>query len=204
MKLNRMFLAVALLFATSSQLMAGIITTIGSREFIQGSGAGFGLIPVSIFSDGTDNIVNFEMSFTTDSGTANAFAVVPGDFGSVGTYFNASPNLTGWDNTGSLFSSDGTTVTVGFGSAAVAGILIDGTARQLLWLPVNTSLLGTFTLVGTSLGVNDPTFGSDLSTQINSGSFTVTAVPEPTSMALVGLIGLGSVAVRRIRGKIKA
>lgn len=47
------------------------------------------------------------------------------------------------------------------------------------------------------------TFNNSLAGSTNIGriSFSVTAVPEPSSVALVGLVGIGAVVVRRFRKK---
>ncbi len=65
--------------------------------------------------------------------------------------------------------------------------------------PFNFSLSS----VGSS-AVLSPTAATYTNTVLSGGTFTVAAVPEPSSIALLGMVGVGVVAARRFRKKSKA
>lgn len=175
------------LVAFASQANADVILSIGSGTFAADSG----LQTINIFArsttaESTDFLV---ADFRIEAGTLGTPA---GTFGGAG--FIGAGNLQGT----SSFLRDA-------GDSRVGNLSLDFTALQALptvdgllaTLSINTAGLaaGTYTIVGE----NFATLAGN--NNVSNGSFTIiTAVPEPTSMALLG-IAAGGLAVRRVWNK---
>jgi hypothetical protein len=85
--------------------------------------------------------------------------------------------------------------TLGTGDATIASIQLGTFTFDLL--EGQTTTLSTLAIGPADFALND---GTIIST-IGSASYTITAVPEPTSLALVGMVGVGSLVARYRRRK---
>jgi hypothetical protein len=174
------------LFLFASQANAAIILTIGSGSFAQDSGVQF--VDVFARSDAAELTDFLVADFNLGGASFNSPAA--GTFGFAGAI--GAGNLQGT----SSFLVDGSDAT-----GRTSNLSLDFTAPQLfpnadtliarLAINTNGAAAGTFNITGanfaTLAGVNT----------VNAGSFSIiTAVPEPTSMALVGLV-FGGIAGRR-------
>ncbi len=106
-----------------------------------------------------------------------------------------------------LYFSNSVTSYVGWSSGTVGGFssIIDGTMSPSL----PGAAVARFTVDISGLAVGNHDFSYDLTmedtgfptgsyTSSGTGSISISAVPEPSSMALLGLIGLGGVAGRKL------
>lgn len=149
-----------------------------------------------------------------------------GDGSGAGTEptFQAGGPLTGVDYTGSIWAAStfaydvqGQTPIAGFPSLAQSGITFTGTGNTvtpqigdtIVKLVIDTTGItsGTYALqlTGTEIGAPSEFIGfggASVPITITNGQITVTAVPEPSTLALAGfaVAGIGCVVGRRRRG----
>jgi len=212
------FIAALLLFVSAnSQSFAAIITTIGSASVVQGSSDGFFNVPISISSDAGPVKMGAYLAGFTVSGRTGSLAVFNQSL-SNSTLFN-TPGLIGFNNFDP--SSYRSTSPLPAGTNAILslislsgpddepaenfGIDVDAIGGVLAYLPVSTNLpigeyqlVGGFDLVVGGGGIQNSR-GDFIDGPFNIGTFTVTAVPEPSTFALLIVVGLSGVAIRRLR-----
>jgi len=198
--MKKVFLAAALLLMSiSSQSYAAIVTTIGSATVTQGSSGGFFNVPISINSNSGSAFVGaYLVDFFVLGTPANSLQVF--NQGTAGSTLFNSAGLIGFGNydISTSYSSTGTIATLSLLSSTPTSIPVDGIGT-LAFLPVSTNLpLGTYSLQGTIIGIQSGT-GIDIDGPINIGTFTVQAVPEPSTFALLTAVGISGVAIRRFR-----
>lgn len=173
---------------------------------------------VSQFNVNSNNVVNLFLDDTAGAGgTLGNFGLFTANIGDTldfdplgvtlsgaGTIISATPNPA-FDG-GSFGQVNGTntaavwTAAVDFASPAVGGSTTPfGYSVLLGSFTINSGNVvganGTLTLTAPVLG--DLTFGNgDPVAGLSGASFEFTAVPEPSSMALLGLVGSGALLVR--------
>jgi hypothetical protein len=182
----RIFGLIVALVALCSNANAGIILTVGNGSFAQG--AGTATIDVFVRSDANDSTAGLEVAFDlTQGGTFNA---VPGSFGA--GFFGAG-NLTGGSGfvTASPFTSS--VLNLEFTTSQ----LFPSSDVKIATLSIDKTGLGegTYSIVASGLFTE-----AAVNTSFN-GSFTITAVPEPTTLAFLGFACSGVVGSRLIRRK---
>ena len=173
-----------------------IIMTIGSGTFTAGAG------PISIYvfersTAGNESALAFIADFQL--ATSGTFSNPPGTFGGLG--FLGAGNINGATSSLTIDAADLTNRTANLSLDFVNNQLVGGTDQRIATLSINTTgvAAGTYNI----LGLNFDT-GSGGAHQVNNGSFTITAVPEPTSIALLSAVVCGLVgrrAMRRRKGK---
>jgi uncharacterized protein len=137
------------------------------------------------------------------SATAGSFLYVASEIPGFNAYFGFNPNFTG-----SSLNVNGDDVVGLFQSAVlvdVFGVLgLDGTGQPWEYLDgyayriSGTGPSATFTLSDWTFSGIDATdaFANTAPPGFAIGTYTATAVPEPSSMALIGLVGVAGLAVR--------
>jgi hypothetical protein len=200
--------AMMLVVAASSQSYAALVTVIGSATVEQGSSGGFFNVPITVSSNSGPQSVGaylVDFSATGPGPAANRFRVFSETVANA-TLFN-TPGLVGTggffnDVNSTFYSSNGTTASLSILSATPDSFSVNAPGT-LAFLPVSTNLApGVYTLVGSALGIQDG-IGNEIGLPITSGTFTVTAVPEPSTIALLAVVGLSGVAARRFRSRKK-
>ncbi len=190
----RMICSVALGFvALSSTCLADYIVTVDTQSYAQSSG----IKNLSIFAS-SNNVANdaaFGMSvdFQITGAGSPSFPSVAGTYGQPGMI--GAGNIFG----GSSFNNGG----VGFPSIANLNLQfnaaqpIPGAPTPLAAFTIDTSTFapGTYTITPFSAAVDAATPSGQAFT-LNGGSFTITAVPEPSSMVMLAL-PLCAIAFRR-------
>lgn len=198
----------ALLNASSIQA-AVVLTVVPSASSFNVGDTGF--VDVLIHSDSGDALDSYLASATITGGPGALFAA-PGAVSepylsdSSYVFFNRSANVA---NNLNAITAGGATAVFGdvsydFGSAPPGDPLPlvlpgAGAPRLLARLAFNAVSEGSFTvnIDPTSSFIGAPPTFDDFAFSSTPGSFSITAVPEPSSMALVGLIGAGSYLYRR-------
>ena len=213
----------ALLATVAALLMIASIATVGKADFQFSivnptggpTGGAFVLAPsastpVQIFLNSTNaaqTIVSLQFRISIGDGAGAALEPVlvgvspSGSFGA-GSGYVPGGGQPQFDATSSqmIFDLANTTSAIGFvGNQLVATVSLNTSAFAGQG-PFNFSLsnVAGSTSVTTALG---PAYSN---TVLSGGTFTISAVPEPSSIALLGLVGVGTVALRRFRKKSKA
>jgi hypothetical protein len=153
------------------------------------------VIDMQLF-DSSNNLVNNAFEVFNEGGVnATTLFNIPGYFGAGG----------GIDVVGSFFFSDGTTASLSLLTQA-GGTFLPTSPIQLLDLPISTAIgPGVYNLIFTVQGITDIAVNDISGTATFSGGpGAVTAVPEPTSLALLAAVGLVPVARRWTRRKLDA
>ena len=213
-----------LLFSTVvALLMIASIATLGKADFqfsivnpIGGPTGGLFVLPASastpvqIFLNSTNaaqtiGSLQFRISIGDGSGPApepSLVSITPQGPFAAGSGFVPGGGQPQFDATRSQLIYDLTNTSAAFGFvgnqlAATVNLNTSAFAGQG---PFNFSLsnVAGSTSVTTALG---PAYSN---TVLSGGTFTISAVPEPSSIALLGLVGVGTVALRRFRKKSKA
>jgi hypothetical protein len=175
-----------------SNASAEIIMTIGSGTF----NAGAGPVSIDVFARstaGNESALAFIADFRL--ATQGKFANPPGTFGGLG--FIGAGNINGPSSSFTIDPADSTNRTANLSLDFVSNQLFGSTDQRIATLSIDTTgvAAGTYNV----LGLNFDT-GSGGAHRVNNGSFTITAVPEPTSIALLSVVVgglLGSRAMRR-------
>lgn len=198
--MKKVILAATMLFAVmSSQSYAALVTVIGSASVVQGSTGGFFNVPISISSNSGSvdlgaYLVDFSVFQRSDS--LGVFSEGPNP---LATLFNTA-GLVGANSfdISSSFISNGTTAQLSLLSSTPTSIPVDA-GGILAFLPVRTTLpLGSYSLRGSIIGIQSGA-GLDIDGPVSFGTFTVTAVPEPSTVALLAVVGISGFAARRFR-----
>jgi hypothetical protein len=228
---NVILLAVLFGVVSHSVAEAAVTITLGqigdsNIDALTGSTASFGVFASSNSSD-TFQGANITLDFgANDFGFPSGFSVntdpMAPDFGIVGnpaiggtvgiTNFAAPPPpFTSKTFDGSFNIGGVTGLTLGTDQTLLFSVLVDVTAPAGTVMPVDIDLTptspATLTIGGGntfSLDVNGGSLvAADLGTGffVNPGSITVTAVPEPTSFAICGLVCAGVAARQRRKSK---
>ncbi len=180
-------------------------------SFVEGSG----VQQVGIFTSGSPAAQAVNAAITVDfvnlsPGTGGAWNFLPGPNGA------GSFGQSGWLGSGGALGTLSTTpgassftLAAGLGQLSLdfaLGTSIPTTGAQIATINVNTSALGVGTYnigIRTAEVDNTVQFGN-VNTPTAIGSFSITAVPEPSSMVLMGLSVAGFGAYARFRkGKKK-
>jgi len=205
------FLAATLLLS-SSMLQAGVILTVvpSSASFVEGSS---GFIDVMISSNSSDALDGYLFDLNITGGSGAVFGVQSDAFLTNSNYvfFGRSANVA---NTlaASTISGGGSIATLADNSWDFTSLppgdplpfTLSGSSRLLARLEFNANGAGVFNvnIDSATSTFSDAAFSTFAFTS-TGGSFTITAVPEPSSMVLVGLIGFGGLMCRRKIGKRK-
>ena len=209
--LNR-FICSVLVFAlldAASTKAAVVLSVVPSASSFNVGDTGF--LDVLIHSDSGDALDSYLASASISGGAGAVFATpgaAPEPYLADSNYvfFNRSANVANNLNT---ITSGGTTAVFGdvsydFGSAPPGDPLPfvlpgAGAPRLLARLAFNAVSAGNFTvnIDPTSSFVGAPPTFDDFAFSSAPGNFSITAVPEPSSMSLVGLIGAASYLYRR-------
>ena len=205
------FLAVTLLFSSSS-LRADIILTVvpSSGSFVEGSS---GSIDVMISSNSSVALDAYLFDLNITGGSGAVFGLQSDAFLTNSNYvfFGRSANVAN-SLAASTISGGGSIAALAdnsydFASLPLPGdslpFALSGAPRLLARLEFNAIGAGAFNVnIDPASTFQDAAF-NDFAFTSTGGSFSVTAVPEPSSMALVGLIGAGSYVYRRRTAKRK-
>jgi len=206
------FVAATLIFG-SSALRADIVLTVvpSSASFVEGDS---GFIDVMISSNSSDALDGYLFNLNITGGSGAVFGAQSEAFLTNSNYvfFGRSANVAN-SLAASLIGGGGSVVTVGDNSYDFAiptlgdplpfnlpGI---GSPSLLARLQFNAVSAGSFTVgidPSSSFSGPPPTFDA-FTFSSTSANFSITAVPEPSSMALVGLIGVGVYLYRRKTAK---
>ncbi|MCY2977367.1 MAG: PEP-CTERM sorting domain-containing protein [Planctomycetota bacterium] len=179
-----------------SNANAEIIMTIGSGTISSGAGP----ISIDVFARstaGTESAFAFIADFRL--ATQGKFSNPPGTFGGLG--FLGAGNINGPSSSFTIDAADSTNRTANLSLDFVSSQLFGSTDQRIATLSIDTTGVGAGTY--NILGLNFDT-GSGGAHRVNNGSFTVSAVPEPTSIALLSVVAvgvLGRKVLRRRKGK---
>jgi len=203
------FLAATLLFSSSSLRADIILTVVPSSAIFEVGNSGF--IDVMISSTSSDALDGYLFDLNITGGSGAVFGVQSDAFLTNSNYvfFGRSANVAE-SLAASTISGGGSDAKVGDASYDFASLppgdslpfTLSGSSRLLARLEFNAIGAGVFNVnidPATST-FSDAAFGNFAFTS-TGGSFT--AVPEPGSMVLVGLIGFGGLMYRRKIGKRK-
>ena len=165
--------------------------------------------PVQIFLNSTDasqtiGSLKFRISIGDGAGLAlepSIVGITPGVSFGVGSGYAPGGGQPQFDATRSqlIFDLTNTSTPIGFAGNQLVATVSLNTSAFAGQGPFNFLLSNSFG--GSS--VTDTIGTSFNNTVLSGGTFSVTAVPEPSSMALLGLVGVGTVALRRFRKKSK-
>jgi hypothetical protein len=177
------------LFAFSTASRADIIATVDNETFAQNSGVQTVNV-VFRSTNTTDTLFSFSTDFSLEAGI---FDTTPGTFGNPGDY--GEGNI----DEASEFLRDpedlqSAVLTLEFNSAETMPIADATIAR----LAIDTTGVGPGTY---AINIFNPFTqdgdGVDIPSTAVGGSFTISAVPEPTSLAVLSIGCIGSVLTRR-------
>ncbi|XZE35111.1 PEP-CTERM sorting domain-containing protein [Pirellulaceae bacterium SH501] len=190
----QLFSIVVLMCASIPQAMAGITFTVGDGSPINlFKDTGNQLIPVYISSNASDSLTGVDIFFAGVGPGATTFAPIgqvnqPGMFGNAsfsgGSFGQFSP---GFSN---LLLNYSAPVSVDASNSLIANIVIDTNALDFGNYAISNAGGGQVLN-----GVSEVAFST------NGANFSITAVPEPSSLALLGVVGLSGVAYRRFRNR---
>jgi len=202
----------ATLFFSSSSLHATIVLTVtpSSSTFVEGSS---GFIDVMISGTSSEQLDGYLFDLNITGGSGAVFGVQSGAFLTNSNYvlFGRSANVAN-SLAASSISGGGSIATVAdnsydFSSLPLPGdslpFTLSGSPRLLARLEFNATGAGVFNVDIDPASTFADAALSNFAFTSTGGSFSVTAVPEPSSMALVGLIGAGSYVYRRRTAKRK-
>jgi hypothetical protein len=205
------FLAVTLLFSSSSLRAAIVLTVVpSSASFVEGDS---GFIDVMISSTSSDALDGYLFDLNITGGSGAVFGVQLDAFLTDSNYvfFGRSANVAD-SLAASTISGGGSVATLADNSYDFASppnalpftLPGSGSPSLLARLQFNAVSIGSFTvdINAATSSFSDANFDPFAFTS-TGGTFNVTAVPEPGSMILVGLIGFGGVMYRRRIGKRK-
>jgi len=205
------FLAATLLFSSSSLRADIILTVVPSSAIFEVGNSGF--IDVMISSTSSDALDGYLFDLNITGGSGAVFGVQSDAFLANSNYvfFGRSANFAN-SLAASTISGGGSDAKVGDASYDFASLppgdslpfTLSGSSRLLARLEFNAIGAGVFNvnIDSATSTFSDAAFNNFAFTS-TGGSFNITAVPEPSSMVLVGLIGFGSLMYRRKIGKRK-
>lgn len=178
-----------------SNANAAIIMTIGS-----GAGnLGAGPISIDVFARSTAGNES-ALAFVTDFqlATQGKFGAPVGTFGLAG--FLGAGNINGANSSLGLDPADATNRTANFSLDFTANQLFGAADQRIATLNIDTTGVAAGTYAINGIGFDT---GSGGAHTVFNGSFTISAVPEPTSIALLSVV-VGGVFGRRVLRARKA
>lgn len=203
----RMLPAVVALFAyAASTTNAAVVFHIGGGEtFSFQQNTGIHSLPIYISSDGADffDAVEFFLAGSTPGVVpGNSDGDIVGSVGQAGMVGNAEFAV------GSVERALNEYVKLDASFSEAVAVPTNAEPlenRQFASLFIDTSLLSPGTHTFSDAGfINVFRAGNEIDASIIAGNFQITAVPEPTSLAFVGLVGLGALVWHRRQAKIRA
>ena len=188
------FLSLMLLLLVPTTAKSEFILSVGTDTFVQGTGTRL----LSIFLATSDSAPNDVLSDLTVQ-----FAISQGEFQQVAGTFSA-PGMVATGNTqpGSTFSNQSI---AGLPQISILNIQFNGNQTfnpggvlAAFFIDANALAVGKYDIEVLNV---DSTPGRTIT--LSDGSFTITAVPEPSSLVLVGLAAAGGVGYFRRRQRSK-
>ncbi|MFN7876165.1 MAG: PEP-CTERM sorting domain-containing protein [Pirellula sp.] len=205
MKKVLMFLAMAAMFLVNTKAQADLIYSVeqigGSNPIVIGNTAQFGIFLRTDLVGGNAGIPTQQpagVDLTLELADPN---------GAAGRFTSGSLTITG--GTGGFGQSDfdaGGTL-IFFGSRFPAVVFPNNTtAVEIARLTLDTTgaTVGTYNISLADFFATDVNFSSINGSALGVPSYTIAAVPEPSSMALLGCVALGGYVIRRRRRSVKA
>ena len=196
--------AIALLAQAATAELIFSLSPVGSSNIELGSSGSFN---VFITSPTAVNVGGFTVSVTTQTTGGAALTGAAGTFTPASTmsFLIGDPNQS-WDVAQTVGQAFSTADTGSAGGTGNGNSLLANTPTLLGTLVLDTSggLVGDYRLALGDLagnGLNGGFLAGGVNGASNGGAlnFSITAVPEPTSMALLGVVAFGGVATRFVR-----
>jgi len=201
----------ATLFSSSSTLHAAIVLTVtpSSSTFVEGDS---GFIDVMISSTSSDSLDGYLFDLNITGGSGAVFGVQSDAFLTNSNYvfFGRSANVAN-SFAASMISGGGSIATLADNSYDFLSppdslpFTLSSSPSLLARLQFNAVSAGVFTvgINAATSSFSDANFDPFTFTS-TGGSFEVTAVPEPSSLVLAGIAGVGAVMAKRRRRKVAA
>jgi hypothetical protein len=205
MKKVLMLLAMAAMFLANTKAQADLIYSVeqigGSNPIVIGSTAQFGIFLRTDLPAGNAGIP------AQQPAGMDLFLELADPNGAAGRFTAGSLTITG--GTGGFDQADfdaGGTLVI-FGSQFPAIVFPNNTtAVEIARLTLDTTgaTIGTYNISLTEFFAVTSTFAQINGSALGVPSYTIAAVPEPSSMALLGCVALGGYVIRRRRRNVNA